>query len=275
MLEIDDSYSDFFSKNDLNSVDDFLSFNGGRIVSKPDKRVVREIVLNNGSENKKFFIKQETFEGFGVLFRRLRKYGYWRTSLYKESCIIDLCRDADIPVMKKVAFGEKFKFFMPVGGVLVVEEVKGLEFYEAYNKFSLRQKRRLIKAFGMIIGALHNASIDSIVRVHDLFLTDEAMTDLSKSLVLIDREHGEIKKLEMSHKKCSEQIAKILIKSLTHVKDIKKSVLAAFLSGYFEERKMTEGDKGIIKKEVASSLKKEADKSRYEANLGTLETIIR
>ena len=270
MIEFNNSSKSIFTANGFKTVDDFLSYTEGEIVSKPGKRVVRKMTLGDQI----FFIKQEYFEGFKVLFKRLRKTGSLHSSLFKESKIIDLCQNAEIPVMEKAVFAEKYKFGIPVGGVLVVNEVKGKEFYKTFNDFSISRKRILAKAFGYLIGSIHRAGIDTIVRTHDLLIEDVNLKNYRECLVLIDREHGEINKKQMPEKDCALQIAKILIKSSGYLNHVPKSCLMSFINGYQIARSLDKLRIHKFSKLINEFILKELNKEKYLKNKNTIESLI-
>lgn len=263
MLNLDKSYSDLFKSHGFATYDDFANYKGSTIVSKPGKRVVRTLELTENGQTKKFFVKQEYFEGLKSLIRRLRKIKALHSSLYMESKIIDLCEQSHIPVMKKVAFGEKYIIGIPVGGILVVEEVKGQEFYQVYCRFSLTQKRILAKAFGLLLGRLHQEGIHSIVRVHDLFLVANHLKDINNCLILIDREHGDIQKCDLTKDICCKQIAKILIKGIRFIKEVPGTVLLAFLNGYFERTAISGSARIEYMISMQNWLQREVTKNKY------------
>lgn len=236
----DSFFVSLLKKNNLN-VKNLLSYSQGELVSKPGKREVRILTLTENDETCKYFLKLAKFEGFKKLFRNIRKKQGLHTSLYKEYQNLNLHKRLNIPVMEIAGFIESFRFGIPVLGVLILKEVKGQEFYKAFLEANNCQKKQLMCSFGKFIAETHNCGIKSIVRVHDIFCTSKDYSNY-KNLVLIDREHGELRESEVSRDFAAKQLAKIYLKSLSFLDKMTVKNLAYFLKSYLSHREKENRD---------------------------------
>lgn len=222
-------------------VENLLNYNEGKLVSKPGKREVRVLTLSKGNKTYKYFLKLAKFEGFKKLARNVRKKQGFHTSLYKEYQILNLHKKLNIPVMEVAGFIEEFKFGIPVLGVLILKEVQGQELYKAFLEANYCQKKQLMCSFGKFIAETHNFGIKSIVRVHDIFCTSNDYSNY-RSLVLIDREHGDTLESEVSRDYAIQQLAKIYVKSLSFLNKVTVKNLAYFLKSYLSHREKENRD---------------------------------
>ncbi len=167
--------------------------------------------------------------------------------------------------MKVVAFLEKKRFGLPVKEILIVKEAKGEELYKVYLASSLNDKRRLLYAFGRLIGETHNCGIDSIVRVHDIFCTSKEYSDFRDCFTVIDREHGSVIEETFANDDVISQLAKVFVKAIPFIQVLSSRCCYEFLKGYCKERSMDNTLLKLFWSEIVIKIHSELNsKKKYE-----------
>lgn len=240
-------FSQAWQKNG-NTLKDLFVLNDGELHSKPTKREVRSFQLDGDT----YYLKRSPFEGFRKFWRLKSKTPPVRTTLDKERQIIRLFEQANIPVMQVVAYGEKKFLGIPVASLLVVNDVKGRAFQDVFTNETRTNRRKLAAAFGSLTAAVHNAGINSIVRIFDVLCTSRPSTNYRDCLAVIDREHGDLRQQPLDRKTRATQIARVYTQSIQHCKKTTRVELLAFLSGYLNSA--ANGEKQQFPKDVLTQI---------------------
>lgn len=95
------------SQQGLRSLDDFIKYASGEVVSKLRKRPVRRIIIFHNAVSYCVYLKQQRQYSFMHWFRLMRKPRNDRLASTRESVILEMCRESKIPVMETIAVGER------------------------------------------------------------------------------------------------------------------------------------------------------------------------
>ena len=219
----------------LSEFQDFVDYSDGLLVSRPSKRPVRSLYLTVAGHRRKYFLKQAGVESLRGVLKAWRRLQAPHSSAFRELLILELFRDQGIPAMNAVAWGERKVFGWPVRGFLLVEEVVGRAFVENYRDASLRSRRRMMWVYGELMGTLHHRGIMSKVRLRDLIWISQNYKTFRKCLVVIDRERGLTRPVDISLKQRGKALADIWVTGWSILGPGERSELLAFLAGYFAE----------------------------------------
>lgn len=212
-------------------------------MSRPSKRHVRTLYIDVAGQKRKYFLKQTGMQSLQVALKAWCKFQLPRSETARELLILELFRDHEIPVMNPVAWGECRVLGWSVRGFILVEEVVGREFVEVYRDASLRSRRRLMRVHGELMGTLHQKGIETKVHLRDLICVSQDYETFRKCLVVIDRERGLTRQVNISLTQRAKTLAEIWIKGAFTIGRGERSELLAFLSGYF----MASGMHGLNK----------------------------
>jgi lipopolysaccharide kinase (Kdo/WaaP) family protein len=231
-LHIDQSIRPFLAKIGISQFQDFVNYSVGKLVSRPSKRHVRTLYLDIAGEKRKYFLKQAGVQPIQLVLKAWSKFQLPCSDTARELLILELFRAHGIPVMSPVAWGECRVLGWSVRGFILVEEVVGKEFVEVYRDASLRSRRRLMRVHGELMGTLHQKGIESKVHPRDLICVSQDYSTFKKCLVVIDRERGLTRQMNISLKKRAKTLAEIWVKGAFTIGRGERSELLAFLSGY-------------------------------------------
>jgi hypothetical protein len=132
-----------------------------------------------------------------------------------------------------VAFGEKRFFGWPMGGFLLVEEVRGMEVADFHKFCSPPDRKKLFRSLGEYLGRLHSAGFFQPVRLKDLFLNhDPHRTGKQSSFVLIDRETSKPWPAKFSRHRALQALARATRRTLRDGHTIGHGEARAFCRGY-------------------------------------------
>ena len=223
------SFSQAWQKNG-SALKGLFTINDGELHSKPTKREVRSFKLDGDT----YYLKRSSFEGFKKILRLKKKKPPVKTTLDKERHIIRLFEQANIPVMQVLAYGEKRFLGIPVASLLVVNDVKGQAFQNVFSSETPANRKKLAHSLGSLTAAVHNAGINSIVRIFDALCTATPSTNYRDCLTIIDREHGDLHHQQLDQKTRATQIARVYTQSIQHCQQTTRNELLAFLSGYLK-----------------------------------------
>ena len=232
-LHINNGLRSSLAKIGISEFQDFINYSGGKLVSRPSKRHVRTLYLDVAGQKRKYFLKQTGIQSLQVILKALRRLQAPHSDTRREVLLLELFRAQGIPVMNSVAWGEYSVFGWPVRGFLLVEEVVGREFVDVYRDAPLRIRRRLMWVHGELMGTLHQRGIDSKVHPRDLVCISPDYSTFRKCLVVIDRERGLNRPVNISLMQRGKTLAEIWVKGAFAIGRGERSELLAFLSGYF------------------------------------------
>mgnify|MGYP006092966265 CR=1 FL=1 len=173
--------------------------------------------------------------------------------------------------MPTVAWGERRLFIWPISGFILVDSVPGLEFSETYLAASAKQQRRMMYCYGALVGAMHRLRINSKIRPRDIICKNENFTHYKDSLILIDREHGKPKPMNIDKKLAIKQIIDGWQKTAASLNYPQPDRLLSYWSGYCSERPDYRGFLKIHKELITrtfSSLEPQPDRVKFNENYG-------
>lgn len=202
-----------------------------------------------GSETLGFYVKIEE-PGLPQLWQRfIRKRLRPRLRVSHEFQLLDVYRRLGIPAAEAVALVEQRFLGIPVRGLIIQKEVVGREFTELLKSSDEKTRKRLLRAYGRLMGELHSKGIiSSTVRVTDIIcVSDISVPWRDIELVIIDREHGPLEPERYDVDLVCEKLASLLSKYIVYVNEPSPGDLAAFVHGYFSYLSVAEmPDKKMI-----------------------------
>jgi hypothetical protein len=285
-IQIDEELSEALRRQGLADadLDSFLAYSGGRLVSRRSKRNVRTLELRLDDTVRHYFLKQARGEGWRVFSNLLRPWRNAQVSTSRERDLVEMFRQAGFSVMRVVGWGERRRFGLPVAGMLLVERVDGEEYVVRYARSSLRRRRVMMRAYGRLVGQLHQAGIDSKVRPRDLICNGEDLDDPRSALVVIDRERGRLSREALLISRRMRQLAEVWIQFGRTLGLPKPSELLAFMAGYLRDgampargramlfRDIQREARAIVRTERRSAKLRAEFEARYGNPTGTAET---
>ncbi len=257
-LHINNSLRSSLANIGISEFQDFMNYSAGKLVSRPSKRNVRILTLDVAGQKRKYFLKQIGIKPLPEVLKAWCRLQAPCSDASREIEILKLFRDQGIPVMNGVAWGERTVLGWPVRGFILVAEVIGSEFVDVYRDASLRNRRRLMRVYGELIGTLHQKGIKSKVHPRDLKCISKNYSTFQKCLVVIDRERGLNRLVNFSLQQRGKMLAEIWIKGAFTIGRGEGSELLAFLSGYFAASGAFGMNKAMGKKLVNSVLRRSA-----------------
>ena len=235
-IEVGPEWRDVLCEHGFEKVDDFIDHEGGTIVSKAAKQPVRRIELRHGGEDYCFFLKQQRVKSIKNWLKLVRHPKRELLVSTRECVLLEMCRREGIKVMETVAWGERRLFFWPVAGFVMADQVRGEEFTELYLGSGSSLQRKMMYAYGALVGAMHRKRINSKVRPRDIICRNRSFGDYAESLVLIDRERGKTRYMDMGDRVAIKQILNDWHKNAGFFNYPGLKQLSAFWLGYCKER---------------------------------------
>lgn len=235
-VEIGAEWRDVLHQHGLEKASDFIDYGGGSVVSRAVKQPVRRLELNHGGKDYCFFLKQQRVKSIKQWLKLVRHPKREMVVSTREYVLLDMCRREGIEVMATVAWGERRLFFWPVAGFIMANEVKGEEFTELYLASGTHLQRKMMYAYGALVGAMHRKRINSKVRPRDIICRDRRFSKCSGSLVLIDRERGKPRYMDMGERAAIKQLLGDWHKNAGFLNYPGLNQLRAFWLGYCKER---------------------------------------
>jgi hypothetical protein len=199
----------------------------GESISKNEQGTeVRRLVLMGEQGEERFFIKRRGKEPRARLLMMLLFGLRPRSGPLREQLLVERLKAAGFATMEPVAWGEKRRFGMPLGGFLVVRQVPGTDVATLFDRASGKQRLHLMTQMGTVVGRLHAQRFFHVVRLKDLIQTD---TDM----VLIDRETSKpCPNYWFSQASCLASLARTARRILRDGHRMGPGSLCAFLRGY-------------------------------------------
>ena len=160
-LRIDPEYQGLLREAGLADLEALLAGGGGRRIRHSLRTNAYRVELREpGGGHRTLYVKahREPWPRLRYLFRRSRPAREWR--------VLQGLRERGIPAARPVAVGERRRRGLPLGAVLVTEEVPGstdlVKFVQApgarpHTRERLREKRRCIEALARFTRRMHEA----------------------------------------------------------------------------------------------------------------------
>lgn len=266
-VEIETEWRDALSANGFEEAGDFIDYSDGVVVSRAVKQPVRRIEISHGGEDYCFFLKQQRVRSIKNWLKLVRHPKREMLVSTRECRILEMCRHAGIEVMQTVAWGERRLFFWPVAGFVMADQVKGEEFSQVYLESGPRVQRKMMYAYGALVGAMHAKRINSKVRPRDIICRDRSFASYSDSLVLIDRERGKPRYMDMGDKLAIKQLLGVWHKNAKSWSYPGLGRLECFWAGYCSERpefrKMTVERRELFL-EILDGLDRQPDRDEFD-----------
>jgi hypothetical protein len=204
------------------------------------------------------------------------KEGKARMVTERELELLRLLETQGVPVMHPLAWGSKRLLGIPLSGFLLVEEVEGKRFTEMYESLDDLGRRRLMNAYGALAGFMHKRGLDSIVRVTDMICVSQDFNDFKRSLVVIDREYGSIRRKNISFGKRCEQLGKMFAKMLRWIGLPTDREVISFTKGYLKESQdLDYSVSQVLEKSAFYALNAIKGKAKYDQIRERLEGFVR
>jgi len=233
-LWIDHNYIKLFRSNALNYYEDFLQVPDEQIIRLEKEKSITYFEFKSQEYQVGFYLKRE-FPKWLKLFKRLLNYkSENKLASLHELHLLQFYAENNIPVVTPVAWGEKRLLGIPLSGFLVQKEVRGKDFTTLVKNGSPRERIKLLKAYGKLIGELHTKGIfSSTVRVTDLICTSDVNIKWNKiSLVIIDRENGNLEVEKFTYDNCIHYLSFILLRFRFYVGTPSSKEVCYFLKTY-------------------------------------------
>lgn len=235
-LWIDRHFTSLFHSNALHCYEDFLQVPDEQTIRLEDEKSITYFEFKSQEQQVGFYLKRE-FPKWLKLFKKFLNYkSENKLASLHELHLLQFYAENNILVVTPVAWGEKRVFGIPVAGFLVQKEVRGKDFTTLVKNGSPRERIKLLKAYGKLIGELHTKGIfSSTVRVTDLVCTSDINTEWNKmSLVIIDREKGKLEVEKYTFNKCIYYLSFILLRFRFFVGTPSAKEVCYFLKTYLE-----------------------------------------
>lgn len=167
------------------SFENLMLKNDGELISSEKRAQTLRLDLPAPNGTKICFLKRTLVHRRRKNFQALMQFARPHTDVYREMQLAQKLRDAGIPAMRILAWGEERKFGFPIRGFILTEAVTGMSLDEMFRTGNARMRRRIVAAFGSFVARLHERGFFQTVRLKDLICADSDSPDLK--LTLIDR----------------------------------------------------------------------------------------
>lgn len=223
----------FFNQLGLNDYQAFYQLEG-QLVSRAIKRPVHRLVLKGQGKEETFFIKKLEKSTLKDLLSSIKKGIGFHTDIYLEQAQVKRYESLGLPIMEVAAWGESFKFGIPDAGFILLEQVPGVGLDEWILTADAEQAEKALEAFGALTARLHQHGITEVTRLQDIICQCHHE---KVNLVIIDREHGSLKKQKVDYKVAANNLVRLYLKSLQQLdkQDVAPELTAPFLNGYHAE----------------------------------------
>jgi tRNA A-37 threonylcarbamoyl transferase component Bud32 len=275
-IQIDSTAQGHLNGIPLGDYDAMINFAGGQTVARNPRKQLRLVEGNMNGAQKRFYLKQAfSMEPLQIL-KAFLKEGKARMVTERELELLRLLEDQGVPVMHPVAWGSRRLLSIPLSGYLLVEEVQGKRFTEMYEALDELERRRLMTAYGALVGFMHKKGLDSIVRVTDMICVSKDFNDFKRSLVVIDREWGSLRRKKISFKKRCEQLGKMFAKMLRWIGLPTDREVISFTRGYLKESQdLNYSISQVLERSTFYALKSIKGKAKYDQIRERLEGFVR
>lgn len=233
---VDKQYQKIFQENGLDSFQSFYNCSSGRLVRGGKQKTIKYFSLNNGCRREGFYLKKQHKHLFDHVKALLRGREIPKSDTQHEVKLLAFYKANEIPVVETVAWGEQRCLGIPLRGYIVLQEVKGEEFVNKVRSGTVKERKRLIKAYGRFLGSLHSKGlISSKARVTDVICGSTEPEDWRNyEYVLIDREKGPLEVEEVEFELVSKVLADILVRFVLYIGMPSIKEIVCFLKAYTE-----------------------------------------
>jgi hypothetical protein len=233
---IDDKYNSMFEATDFTVFDDIFDGTFGQLIRKEPEKKICFFKISQFDPGLGFYVKQERPKFFTYVKYFLKNRRLYQLNMRHELALIRLYEKQNIPVVEPVAWGERKIFGVPVRGFLILREVAGSEFVRLVKDGCMKERKKLILAYGKLVAELHSKGlISTVARVTDLICTssvDIPWDDIT--LVIIDREKGPLEPESYSVEKAGYALSSILVRFVFYINAPSKTEIRLFLQTYLE-----------------------------------------
>ena len=268
-VKIGAEWRDVLYEHGFEKVGDFIDYDDGTVVSRAVKQPVRRIALSHGGKDYCFFLKQQRVGTIKSWLKLVRHSNSELLVSTREYRLLDMCRREGIEVMATVAWGERRLFFWPVAGFVMADEVKGEEFTQVYMQSGPCLQRKMMYAYGALVAMMHRKRINSKVRPRDMICRDRRFESYAESLVLIDRERGKPRYVDMGDRIAIKQLLGVWHKNAQFLNYPGLDQLGCFWLGYCSERpefrEFTKERKELFL-DILEGLPRQPDRDKFDAH---------
>ena len=275
-IQIDPTAQGYLNGIPLGDCDAMINFAGGQIIARNPRKHIRLVDGNMNGAPKRFYLKQAFSMQPLQILKAFLKEGKARVVTERELELLRLLEAQGVPVMHPVAWGSRRLLGVPLSGFLLVEEVQGKSFTDMYETLDELGRRRLMTAYGSLVGFMHKKGLDSIVRVTDMICVSKDFTDFKRSLVVIDREWGSLRRKKISFQKRCEQLGKMFAKMLRWIGLPTDREVISFTRGYLNEfQDLNHSISQVLERSTFYALKSIKGKAKYDQIRKRLEGFVR
>lgn len=196
---------------------------GGQVWQAEGTKVMRVPV----TADRGCYLKRCGRESLRHLLRPLLFFRRPCSMAMRELQMLQALRQAGFPAMEPLAWGERRVLGIPVGGFLVVNEVRGELADRLLSTLSDDGRASFLKEVGALLGKLHAAGFYQPVRLKDLIKSEQG-------LVLIDRETSKPWRVRFARRWCLESLRRSIRKSISDGSALTRRDLESLASGYCE-----------------------------------------
>lgn len=196
-------------------------------------RELRRIKICLQDQTRTFYLKRLAKEPFFKL-AQMALFGYLpRSGPLREQLLLKRLNKAGFATMRPVAYGERRCFGWPVGGFLLVEEVRGIEVADFYQICEPAMRYSLMEALGEYLGKLHRTGFFQPVRLKDVFLQERpAGAGEGFDFVLIDRETSKPGPARFAKTRSLQALARTARRTLRDGYALGRGEIRSFCRGY-------------------------------------------
>jgi len=189
----------------------------GEVIASEPGREIRRVSLVHGGVARDFFLKRTWPDRSNPkrtrIINALRRGMMPHEAAYREYLHVAALREAGLPVMTPVAWGERRVLGVGRESFFLVEKVEGRDLALLFTEVDEKSRTRLLTALGDLLGRLHAAGFYETVRLRDVFCVDlrDGSAELPE-LVLIDRDTYTPLPVEPEAARCSDELARCYCK---------------------------------------------------------------
>lgn len=228
-FEIDPEFADELQRLSLDSFDALCGYSGGTIAHEKHGQSVVRIDVDGAA---RFYLKRTPGDPVGEQLRARLRGRTPHAAAWREYTMIRAIRNAGLPVMRPVAWGEHRRAGLAREAVLLVEAVPGESIDRLLPTLDTTDRQRLLGAIGHLGGRLHAAGFFGPLRARDMIC---ATMDDSPKIVLIDREARDPRPQPYTTQSAARSLARTWLKfgrlGIELTDEERDAVVAGYLGG--------------------------------------------